>query len=563
MVNSEPANPPQPPEESFNREDESATESSTTPTTTTTSTTRDALRNTLDRLSATVSNAWSPSTWNHLSDLIFGPERTSSRSSSRRRSSRRSRRSSRQSSSRVFPPHSYAHRRSGGEAAALTGSLDSSEAGSTNSVTTTSYPYPPFFFTSGIYDRSFGYSILDGRTRDHCLRLHSSSSSCHRRRRRFSDEKEKNFLSALLSILVIATLATALTQPKWFSVRGGACGRRFIGLQLFFELNTQGNTHSDTVHGVNNLISRKDVNSEESESDDSSEAESLPNAQPFLGPFDAPVFSAIQMEKILNVTSTKVNSTHINENMEKEEQRQNATQETKWKDSRERSYQAKKFDHIHPLLPKKWTTRDCTYSEILPLQRSIILLCLLAIMCNLLQFFLDTLGTNNKWLNIIRIHAIGSILGVIFTIIMIGISYMIATIIEVNERAMTPSSSLMSSQPSSSIPLALPSLSKDSQSYPSGLEIRFELSYYLVTLSGLIGLMAAACNLLRKPTVYFLAASGSGRNLLIDGSCSHPFFMDDEPLSPIWTGAAAPGSAAAAAAVMSAGLPPPPPPYSP
>lgn len=46
--------------------------------------------------------------------------------------------------------------------------------------------------------------------------------------------QDRNVLAAVLSIIVIATLATALAQPKWFSIRGGVCNRTYIGLQDFF-----------------------------------------------------------------------------------------------------------------------------------------------------------------------------------------------------------------------------------------------------------------------------------------------------------------------------------------
>ena len=180
--------------------------------------------------------------------------------------------------------------------------------------------------------------------------------------------------------------------------------------------------------------------------------------------------------------------------------------------------------------------KTCSFSEILSLQRGIIVFTLLAIACNLLQFFLDTLGTSKRWLDAIRVHALGSIFGVVFTITIIGISYMIATMIEMNEKSLMTASA------------------KDASDV-SHLEVRFELSYYLITLSGLIGLLAAACNLLRKPTLYFLASDVAGRSPLIN---VHPAprvgSFSDELLSPIWTG----GSVSPLVSPL-----PPPPPYSP
>jgi len=54
-------------------------------------------------------------------------------------------------------------------------------------------------------------------------------------------DRDRNVLSAILSIIVIATLATALAQPKWFSISGGLCNRKYIGLQEFFYVGTFNN----------------------------------------------------------------------------------------------------------------------------------------------------------------------------------------------------------------------------------------------------------------------------------------------------------------------------------
>lgn len=63
-------------------------------------------------------------------------------------------------------------------------------------------------------------------------------------------EKERNVLSAILSIVVIATLATALAQPKWFSITGGVCTRRYIGLQEFFYVGNFNNYHFSVNKGL-------------------------------------------------------------------------------------------------------------------------------------------------------------------------------------------------------------------------------------------------------------------------------------------------------------------------
>ena len=451
-------------------------------------------------------------------------------------------------------------------------------------------------------------SSLPSYPQNHVRRQRSSRSRASRRSRfpdyglYDDDGRDKNFLSALLSILVIATLATALTQPKWFSIRGGVCGRKFIGLQLFIELNSHssfsslsgGRSSAQTANNnqfVNSNLNTEDVNDINHRSrnggsfkvgsinNNEGNGELLPKPQSSIfSPFD-PASVAVfpdSFDKVFNQTLLSTPHLVVNDT-------ENAFMTEVFEKKKEAQH--KKHDRSSVMgstAHEKWSTlsherkpKSCSYLDILPLQRMIILLCLLAIMLNLSQFFLDTLGTQKKLLNLLRLHGVGSILGVILTIVIIGLSYMITAMVELDER--TALTQIYSSQVTldslssghSMPPLALPvaSLStpspaastKERPLYTNGqhLEIRFELSYYLVTLSGLIGLMAAACNLLRKPTVPFLYPSHS---LLLDPL----LFPDgDDSRSPIWTGSLAPGSSSMRLPRLLTGLPPPPPPYSP
>lgn len=49
-------------------------------------------------------------------------------------------------------------------------------------------------------------------------------------------DRERNLPAAVLSIIVVATLATALAQPRWFYLKGGGCSQHFIGVRQFFSL---------------------------------------------------------------------------------------------------------------------------------------------------------------------------------------------------------------------------------------------------------------------------------------------------------------------------------------
>lgn len=398
--------------------------------------------------------------------------------------------------SSIPPPHSYVFR-----------GRDSDSSGGQAS-------YPPLFFQSSPYDRTFGYSILDRE---------AGSRSPVRQTGGPADDREKNFLSALLSILVIATLATALTQPKWFSVRGGVCGRRFIGLQLFIELGTQGNVHP---------VLRNEM---------------LPQPLSVFG-FDSASYPDSRVTDTGNETqhADQKPDQRLSESPRKPQRKPSTPKTTDSQDlgsdptaghkssASKKQRQSTVAGHVK---------KTCAFSDILPLQRCIVLFALLAILSNLVQFFLDTLGSSKQWLDVVRMHALGSILGVVFTILIIGVSYMIATVIEVSEK------SLMSTSGKE-----LPETSH--------LEVRFELSYYLITLSGLIGLVATACNLLRKPTLFFLSPIDvSGRNPLLDFYPRTSAPVTEDPLTPIWSNLLPVTSVSPIPPSLT--LPPPPPPYSP
>lgn len=542
----------------------------------------------------------------------------------------------------------------------------------TNEMSPPSYPGEPsesIFFPRSLCNRSiFGYSILDrgltGRSNRHrrlsyrLIRGHrdnnyyrrsSSHASSH-----FSDDREKNFLSALMSILVIATLATAFTQPKWFSVKGGVCGHKFIGLQLFIELNPS-STGSSSSHYLSNsrqtqtsptatiLNTNTNTNSIESPtgitpamfhphskssessgvtltssgnnwphknghrqqeltlsneiaSSESSKGEILPKPQSIFA-FGNPIISD-SYDQIINHTLHSFNLTNLISNeepIESGETQANSQSESKPKSSLhasnkavpkifdEKAYRKEReqllllhalspletlngFNHLnhlenglhhppgdtasplpHPVGKRTHQTlnphhaihhvkKSCSFNEILPLQRTIVLLCLIAILANLAQFFLDTLGTNKKWLNVIRVHAVGSIFGVICSIFIIGICYIIATLIETNEKT---SLAFIVSHTTNDGNLNGDSVNGDSTT--SHIEVRFELSYYMITLAGLIGLFASACNLLKYSSFYLLPSS-SGSFLITPDSfdpCSTQFnSYDDEPLTPLWASGA-------------------------
>lgn len=133
--------------------------------------------------------------------------------------------------------------------------------------------------------------------------------------------------------------------------------------------------------------------------------------------------------------------------------------------------------------------KNCVTPEIVTLQRTIIGLCFFAIMFNLIQFFFDTLGVHTKWLNAVRSHALGNILSVLLCVVIVGVSYLVSDLLEKEQRRLLKQSA------------------KASESHH--IEVKFELSYYLVTFSGLLAIIAAASNLLRRPQQFYIDATDS------------------------------------------------------
>lgn len=62
------------------------------------------------------------------------------------------------------------------------------------------------------------------RSRHHHHHRHHSINSHLRQLYRFRQkQKEKNYLAALSSMVAIVVMCTALSEPKWISLRGGGC----------------------------------------------------------------------------------------------------------------------------------------------------------------------------------------------------------------------------------------------------------------------------------------------------------------------------------------------------
>lgn len=220
-------------------------------------------------------------------------------------------------------------------------------------------------------------------------------------------ERERNLPAAILSIIVIATLSTALVHPRWFYLQGGGCGHNYLGVQQFFYVG-----YFETAPRLfaNDL--------------------SHPPSFVYYG---------------------------LNEEM-----------------------------------------RDCVTPTIVSLQRVLIVLCFLAILSSLLQFFMDALGIMYKWLRVIRRNALCSILTVILCLGVIGICYYVSTLMEEQQEATKPN-------------------------HTSRVEVRFSVSYHLVAAAGAAAVLAAGANLLRRSAPLTLVGDVAVDSLLLDDNTRETF----------------------------------------
>lgn len=183
-------------------------------------------------------------------------------------------------------------------------------------------------------------------------------------------------------------------------------------------------------------------------------------------------------------------------------------------------------------------TNDCLSSpEVLSLQRLIIILCIFVIFSTLIQLFLDLIGTNNKYLNLLRGHAIFNIISVIICIMIIGISYLLSNLLtkEQIQKHMLNHQNRFYNYPNHHSSINYFNQEKDD----GHIEVRLEISYYLIIFAGIFSLVASflECNLFfNKPNLYLININNDQEtsNLLNDesqaGYWSHLFNVNNPNL---------------------------------
>lgn len=148
--------------------------------------------------------------------------------------------------------------------------------------------------------------------------------------------------------------------------------------------------------------------------------------------------------------------------------------------------------------------KGCATTRILTFKRVIVALCMTTILFNLVQFFMDAMGTKNRLLNSMRAYAWGSTMSILLCIVIIGLCYFVTILYERVQlhHLLAKLHRVHESGNSSEYRLPRPNLDSvhdfDYLAYHQ-VEVKFEVSYYLITLAGFISIFAAAANLFRKP----------------------------------------------------------------
>ncbi|KAH9415338.1 hypothetical protein DERP_012634 [Dermatophagoides pteronyssinus] len=279
---------------------------------------------------------------------------------------------------------------------------------------------------------------------------------------------DRNVLAAILSIIVIAILATALVQPKWFSIYNDLCVPTTTATSAGQRYYSKSDNSIDTPPSTTTNIDDNSISPSLSIFDfQQSSSSSNPNTQYrpqyyYNGPFHSSS-SYSSTYSLIPVT-------------------------------------------IYGLTPD---FKSCANAQILALKRTIIGLCFLAIMSTLVQFFLDTMGSGGrKWMNLLRQYAMGNILCVLFCVLIIGICYFISVLYERVQLQQLFNATRMSHHhhQQQQQPNAIWFKNRMISHYLTihQIEVKFELSYYLITLAGFLSILASAANLFRRPRQIFI-----------------------------------------------------------
>lgn len=216
---------------------------------------------------------------------------------------------------------------------------------------------------------------------------HGHGSGHRRRHWHIMKDKERNFLAAVCSMVVIVIMSTAMAEPDWIYVGGGGCRDQA----------------------------------------------------------DAPVH---QLGLFQFFVQGKV--------------------------EKGRPEMHHKFHYNYFWDGGKQALVDCVDSQAISIMQAITAMCFLGVFGSLVAFCLDLVGPTNKVLKFLRRKAVFNILTVLLCVTINGLCYWVTQIVHTIQK-------------------------ETRQHMGSRIQIRFEMSFYLIAAGGGMSVAATACNLLRRP----------------------------------------------------------------
>lgn len=379
--------------------------------------------------------------------------------------------------------------------------------------------------------------------------------------------KEKNYLSAVINGLVMITILISLLQPRWFSINGGLCNNKYFGLGIVDQDLFAGSSASSSFRGPSFAETNTNFHN-----DQKAYPTPGSHHHPEKKPNKLNYFRLTDEDQVTVRTSTpsdhslKPNSeatTQSNQNHTTTEPAQLAIQATakqippttqsvgqlvtqspvqlihlpviRPSDEKSRAQpkgyeKVKRFSNDESSILNFYKNladhyqnnniNECLSPDVLSLQHLIVILCVFAILSSLIQLLLDLIATSNKYIILLRDNAIFNIISCIICIMAIGVSYLLSNLLakeqahkhaslnsQYNHQFYHPTDHYYSSVTNRKPPITLVdyfNLNKNE----GKIEVRLEISFYLIIFSMVFSAIGSLLNLFNKPNLYLINIAG-------------------------------------------------------
>lgn len=404
--------------------------------------------------------------------------------------------------------------------------------------------------------------------------------------------KEKNYLSSVINGLVIVTIVISLLQPRWFSINGGLCNNKYFGLGIidqdfmsvgspmrnpftdstsfhstdqkpyvaghaheerkpnklnYFRLTDDDQVHPTTTTAApphlalpDRLPNPKNQNSPNTQSNQNDTQEQT-SAQLLIQSITKPlptttVQSPVQLIHLPVIQSDEKSRAHLlRKSYEKVKRYSND-------ESSILQFYKNLADHY-----QSNNVNECLSPDVLSLQRLIIILCVFAILSSLIQLLLDLITTSNKYIILLQQNAIFNIISVIILIMVLACSYLLSNLLtkeqvhkhaalnsQYNHQFYHPTDHYHSAGSANrKPPITLVDYFNLNKS-EGKIEVRLEISFYLVSFAMVFSVIASLVNLFHKPNFYLININSDqetsnllNENAQANGYWSHLFNVNN------------------------------------